>query len=181
LPTTYAHLPSGRPADPDLARDTVRYRDLPVTPLFAFGHGLAYTAFTYSDLSLSRASVAPGGRLTVGVTVRNSGARAGEEVVQLYAHDPVASVSRPVQELRGFRRIALAPGEAKRVTFTLTPAQFALWQAGRWRIEAGEIRLMVGASSADIRARAAFRIAAAGEGREPAAAIFTPSSEEPVR
>jgi beta-glucosidase len=181
LPTTYAHLPSGRPADPDLARDTVRYRDLPVTPLFAFGHGLAYTAFTYSDLSLSRASVAPGGRLTVGVTVRNSGAHAGEEVVQLYARDPVASVSRPVQELRGFRRIALAPGEAKRVTFTLTPAQFALWDAGRWRIEAGEIQLMVGASSADIRARAAFRIAAAGEGREPAAAIFTPSSEEPVR
>jgi beta-glucosidase len=181
LPDTYAHLPAGRPADPDLSRDTARYRDQPVTPLFAFGHGLSYTSFTYSDLTLSQASVAPAGRLMVSVTVRNSGNRPGEEVVQLYARDPVASVSRPVQELRGFRRIALAPGEAKRVSFVLTPAQFALWDAGHWRIEAGEIQLMVGASSADIRARAAFRIAAPGGAREPAAAIFTPSSEEPVR
>jgi beta-glucosidase len=67
------------------------------------------------------------------------------------------------------------------VTFTLLAAQFAFWDAGRWRIEPGEIQLMVGASSTDVRARAAFRIAAAGEGREPAAAIFTPSCEEPVR
>jgi beta-glucosidase len=181
LPFVYNRTPGGRPADPDPARDTVRYRDLPVTPLFAFGHGLSYTSFTWSDLRLSSESVAPGGRLTVSVTIRNSGARAGEEVVQLYARDPVASVSRPIQELRGFRRIALAPGEAKRVSFTLTPAQFAIWTAGRWRIEPGEIQLMTGASSADIRARAAFRINAAGEGREPAAAIFTPTSEEPVR
>lgn len=180
LPETYARLPSGRPADADLARDTVRYRDLPITPLFAFGHGLSYTSFTYSALTLSRADVAPDGRLTVSVIVRNSGSRAGEEVVQLYAHDPVASVSRPVQQLRGFRRIALAPGEARRVTFTLTPAQFALWDDGGWRIEAGEIRLMAGASAADIRARASFRIAAPGRGREPPAAILTPASEEPV-
>ena len=113
--------------------------------------------------------------------MRNSGARAGEEVVQLYAHDPVASVSRPIEELRGFRRIALAAGEAKRVSFTLSPAQFAIWDSGHWRIEPGEIQLMVGASSADIRGRASFRIATPGEGREPAAAIFTPSSEEPIR
>jgi beta-glucosidase len=181
LPETYAHLPSGRPADPDLALDTVRYRDLPVTPLFAFGHGLSYTRFTYSGLTLSRTSVAPGGSVAVSVVVRNSGARAGEEVVQLYARDPVASVSRPVQQLRGFRRIALAPGEAKRVTFTLTPAQFALWDNGRWRIETGEIRLTTGASSANIRASGAFRITAPGWGREPPAAILTPTSEVPVR
>jgi beta-glucosidase len=181
LPFVYDRLPTGRPADPDPARDTVRYRDLPVTPLFAFGHGLSYTSFTYSDLRLSGTSIAPGGRLTVSVTVRNTGTRPGEEVVQLYAHDPVASVSRPIQQLRGFRRIALAPGEAKRVSFTLTPAQLALWDAGRWRIEAGEIQLMRGGSSAAIRARGAFRIAASGEGHAPAAAIFTPTSEEPVR
>jgi beta-glucosidase len=177
VPSTYAHLPTGRPADPDPARDTARYRDLPITPLFPFGHGLSYASFVYSDLRVAEG----GAQIRVGVTVRNSGQRAGEEVVQLYARDPVASVSRPVQELRGFRRIALAPGEAKRVTFTLTPAQFAIWGAGRWRIEPGEIQLMLGSSSADIRARASFRIAAAAEGAEPAAAILTPSSEEIVR
>jgi beta-glucosidase len=178
VPFPYDRLPSGRPADSDPARDTVRYHDLPITPLFPFGHGLSYTAFTYSDFAVRRLA---DGSFRATVTVRNSGARAGEEVVQLYAHDPVASVSRPVQELRGFRRVALAPGEAKRVAFTLSPAQFAIWDSGRWRIEPGEIELMVGASSADIRGRASFRIAAAGEGREPAAAIFTASSEEPIR
>jgi beta-glucosidase len=178
VPFRYDRLPSGRPADPDPARDTTRYRDLPITPLFAFGHGLSYTHFTYSDFAVQRLA---NGRFRASVTLRNSGARDGEEVVQLYAHDPVASVSRPIQELRGFRRVALAPGEAKRISFTLTPAQFAIWDAGRWRIEPGEIQLMVGASSADIRGGASFRIAAAGEGHEPAAAIVTPSSEEPIR
>jgi beta-glucosidase len=92
----------------------------------------------------------------VSVTVRNSGAVAGDEVVQLYAHDPVASVSRPIEELRGFRRVALAPGEAKRIIFTLRPEQMAIWDSGRWKIEPGEIELMIGASSADIRARGSF-------------------------
>jgi beta-glucosidase len=178
VPFPYDRLPSGRPADADPAHDTTRYRDLPITPLFPFGHGLSYTNFTYADFAVRPL---PDGSFRASVTVRNAGARAGEEVVQLYAHDPVASVSRPIEELRGFRRIALAPGEAKRVSFTLRPAQFAIWDAGHWRIEPGEIQLMVGGSSADIRGRAAFRIAAAGEGREPAAAIFTPSSEEPIR
>jgi beta-glucosidase len=178
VPFPYDRLPSGRPADPDPARDTTRYRDLPITPLFAFGHGLSYSAFAYSDFAVRPLA---NGSVRASVTIRNGGALAGEEVVQLYAHDPVASVSRPIQELRGFRRIALAPGEAKRIAFTLSPAQFAIWDAGHWRIEPGEIQLMVGASSADIRGRASFRIAAAGEGREPATAIFTPTSEEPMR
>jgi beta-glucosidase len=178
VPFPYDRPPSGRPADADPTHDTTRYRDLPITPLFPFGHGLSYTNFTYSDFAVRPLL---DGSFRASVTVRNAGARAGEEVVQLYAHDPVASVSRPIAELRGFRRIALGPGEAKRVGFTLSPAQFAIWDAGHWRIEPGEIQLMVGASSADIRGRAAFRIAAAGEGREPAAAIFTPSSEEPIR
>jgi beta-glucosidase len=178
VPFPYDRLPSGRPADPDPAHDTTRYRDLPITPLFAFGHGLSYTRFTYSDFAVRPLA---GGAFQASVTVRNDGGRDGEEVVQLYAHDPVASVSRPIQELRGFRRVTLAAGEARRIGFTLTPAQFAIWDAGRWRIEPGEIQLMVGASSADIRGRASFRIAAGGEGREPAAAIFTPTSEEPMR
>ena len=178
VPFPYDRLPSGRPADADASRDTTRYRDLPITPLFPFGHGLSYSDFTYSDFQVQPLA---NGTVRASVTIRNNSARAGAEVVQLYAHDPVASVSRPIQELRGFRRLALAPGEAKRLSFTLSPAQFAIWDAGRWRIEPGEIQLMVGASSADIRGRASFRIAAAGEGREPAAAIFTPTSVEPIR
>jgi beta-glucosidase len=179
LPATYAHLPTGRPADPDPAPDTSRYHDLAIGPVFAFGHGLSYTRFDYGPLEIAAGA---NGAVTASVTVRNVGARPGDEVVQLYARDPVASVSRPVIELRGFRRIALAPGEAKRISFTLTPAQFAIWGAGgRWRIEPGEIELMVGASSADIRARGTFAIAAAGESDVPAAAIATPSSEMPVR
>jgi beta-glucosidase len=181
LPFVYDRLPTGRPADADPARDTVRYRDLPVTPLFAFGHGLSYTSFSYSDLRLTATSVPYSGGLAVSVIVRNTGPRAGEEVVQLYAHDPVASVSRPLQELRGFLRIALAPGEAKRVTFALLAAQFAFWDDGRWRIEPGEIQLMVGSSSADIRARAAFRITGPGWAGQPPAALFTRSNEANVR
>jgi beta-glucosidase len=181
VPFFYDRLPSGRPADPDLTKDTVRYHDLPITPLFPFGHGLSYTGFDYSGLTVSRASVPANGEVTVSVTIRNAGAVAGDEVVQLYVHDPVASVSRPIEELRGFRRIALAPGEAKRVSFTLRPEQMAIWDAGSWKIEPGEIELMIGSSSADIRARGSFRIATAGRGAAPAAAIPTPTREAPVQ
>src|SRR5581483_10494225 len=170
---------SGRPADPDPTKDTVRYHDLPIAPLFPFGHGLSYARFDYSNFSVSRAAVPADGEEIVSVTVRNSSNVAGDEVVQLYAHDPVASVSRPIEELRGFRRISLAPGEAKRVSFTLTPAQMAIWDAGRWKIEPGEIGLMVGSSSADIRARGSVEIASGGFGTEPAAAIPTPVTETP--
>ncbi|MDB5693880.1 MAG: beta-glucosidase, partial [Alphaproteobacteria bacterium] len=181
VPFFYDRLPSGRPADPDQAKDSVRYHDQPITQLFPFGHGLSYARFDYSGFTISRASVPANGEVTIGVTIRNTGAVAGDEVVQLYAHDPVASVSRPLQELRGFRRVALAPGEAKRIAFTLRPEQLAIWDAGRWRIEPGTIELMIGSSSADIRVRSAFRIAAAGWGTAPAAAIATPTTEAPVR
>jgi beta-glucosidase len=180
VPLYYNHLPSGRPADPDLAKDTARYHDLPIDPLFPFGHGLSYSRFDYRNLRVSGPSAAGAG-VTVSVEVRNSGSVAADEVVQLYARDPVAAVSRPVQELRGFRRISLRPGEATRVSFTLTPAQFAFWDKGRWKIEPGRIDVMIGSSSADIRARGSFEFGAAGESTEPAAALPTPSSEERLR
>lgn len=179
-PLTYAHLPTGRPASEDLARDTARYRDQPITPLFAFGHGLSYGRFDYSDLRLSQTEVAPDGRVEISVTVRNTSSVAADEVVQLYVRDPVAAIARPVQELRGFRRVAFAPGEAKRIRFILTPAQVALWSEDGWRITSGEIQVMVGASSADIRARTAFTVTSDGVSAIPAAAIPTSSSEEPV-
>jgi beta-glucosidase len=165
-PMSYAHRPTGRPADPDLKVDSARYHDVAIGPLFPFGHGLSYTRFDYSALSIE-------GTARIGVTVTNAGPVAGEEVVQLYVRDPVASVERPVRELRGFARIALAPGHSRRVTFTLTPEQFAFWQDGGWVIEPGRIEVMVGASSDDIRATGAFEIRARGTGTAPAAAIET--------
>lgn len=179
-PATYAHLPTGRPADEDLTRDTARYRDLPITPLFPFGHGLSYGRFEYGDLRLSHAEIDADGAVEVSVVVRNTSAVAADEVIQLYVRDPVAAVARPVQELRGFRRVAFAPGQAKRVRFTLSPAQLAFWDAGRWRIQSGDIEVMVGASSADIRARGRFAITSDGLSDIPAAAISTPSAEEPA-
>ena len=85
----------------------MRYHDLPITPLFAFGHGLSYSEFRYSDLSQSTQSVGPGERIDISITVENTGGVASDEVVQLYVRDPVASIARPVLELRGFKRIEL--------------------------------------------------------------------------
>jgi beta-glucosidase len=168
VPMTYAHVPTGRPANPDLAVDSARYHDTDVGPLFAFGHGLSYTRFGYAPLTIE-----PRGDATViGVVVSNDGDVKGDEVVQLYVRDPVASVARPVAELRGFVRITLAPGERRTVRFTLAHAQLALWKAGAWAIEAGRIEVMVGGSSADIRQRGQFTVGA-GQGSDPAASIAT--------
>jgi len=172
-PQSYAHLPTGRPAHPDLAVDSARYHDTDIGPLFAFGHGLTYGEIAYGSLTLGAETLAPGGRITASVQVTNRGAMAVEEVVQLYANDPVASISRPVAELRGFARVALKPGQSRTVRFTLTPEQFAFWRDGKWIIEAGDIRLMAGASSADLKSEAKFRITAASEGQVPAASLAT--------
>jgi beta-glucosidase len=178
-PLYYASNPTGRPADPDLSKDTSRYMDQPITPVFAFGYGLSYTTFEYSDLRLDRDRIDAQGQVAIGVTVKNTGSVAGDEVVQLYVHDVLATIERPVQQLRGFKRVTLAPGEAARVTFHLSAAQLALYDRdGRWLIEPGRIDVMVGASSADIRATSSFVITTAATGRVPAAAIATPVTVE---
>jgi beta-glucosidase len=168
LPMSYAHVPTGRPANPDLAVDTARYHDSAIGPLFAFGHGLSYARFRYSPLTVEQR----GDAAVISVAVTNDGSLTADEVVQLYVRDPVASVARPVAELRGFARVTLAPGEQRTVRFTLAHAQVALWKAGKWVIEAGTIEVMVGSSSADIRQRGRFSVAA-GEGTVPAASIAT--------
>jgi beta-glucosidase len=175
VPIGYDQLPSGRPADADLSRDSTRYHDLAITPLYAFGHGLSYTSFAYGDVQVDQTQVAAdGGTVTVTVPVTNSGPVAGDDVVQLYMRDPVASVSRPVMQLRGFQRVTLQPGETKRVAFTLTAAQFALWGLnGGWVIEPGRIELMVGAASDDIRSRTAIAITGTARGTVSPAAIAT--------
>jgi beta-glucosidase len=139
IPLYYNALPTGRPEDP---RDhyTSRYIDSPNDPLFPFGHGLSYTTFEYSDLKAASGMQA----ITVSVTVRNSGKRPGEEVVQLYINDPVASMSRPVRELKAFRRVALAPGESKRVEFTIGRQELAFWSGDGWKFEPGMFRVWVG-------------------------------------
>jgi beta-glucosidase len=181
VPFYYGTNPSGRPADPDLSKDTARYMDQPITPAFAFGHGLSYTTFEYSDLKIDRSQITADAEVTIAITVRNSGAKAGDEVVQLYVRDPLASVARPVKELRGFKRVTLDSGEATRVSFRLSARQLALYGLdGQWRVESGPIEVMVGASSADIRASGAFDVTNSMVTDAPAAAIATSVSVQPL-
>ena len=181
VPIHYAALPTGRTAHPDLSRDTVRYMDLPITPQYAFGHGLSYTRFSYADLNISAREVGPGESVQVSVTVTNIGDTDSDEVVQLYFRDPVASVSRPVMELRGFSRVSIPRGESRRITFTLISDQFALYDHdGNWTVEAGDIEVMVGAASDDIRLRGGFSISESATITTPPAAIPTAVSVRPV-
>jgi beta-glucosidase len=146
IPLYYNHKNTGRPTGPD--KYTSKYTDLPVTPLFPFGHGLSYTSFGYSELRLSTPRITPAGTLRVSVTVTNTGAREGAEVVQLYVHDEVASVTRPVRALAGFRRVSLKQGEARTVDFQLTPKELGLYdQSMKFVVEPGKFRVFVGGSS----------------------------------
>ncbi|MEO9130356.1 MAG: fibronectin type III-like domain-contianing protein, partial [Sphingomonas sp.] len=122
------------------------------TPLFPFGYGLSYTRFTIGAPQLSSASIPTNGTVEVKVDVRNTGARAGDEVVQLYVHDLVSSVTRPVKELKAFRRVTLQPGEAKTVSFTLDHEAFELWNIDMKRVvEPGQFEIMAGPNSVDLK------------------------------
>ena len=135
------------------------YLDMSAAPLYPFGHGLSYTSFDYSGLRISSPKIRRAASVEVSVDVTNAGGQAGEEVVQLYLTDPIATVSRPVQELKGFRKIALKPGEKKTVAFTLTPEDLSLLDRNLERVvEPGEFRVMVGHSSADIRLKGSFEV-----------------------
>lgn len=127
--------------------------------LYPFGHGLSYTRFAYSDLRITPDRIGPQGTVTVRCKVKNVGARQGDEVVQLYLRDEVSSVTTYVKVLRGFDRISLAPGEEQEVTFTLTPQHLGLWDKQmQFCVEPGRCRVMVGASSTDIRLEGAFEV-----------------------
>jgi beta-glucosidase len=123
--------------------------------LFPFGHGQSYTYFEYSDLHLSARKIWDSEELTVSMTITNTGAREGQEVVQLYLRDMEATVFRPKQELKGFAKVKLAPGESQVVTFKLDRRAFAFWdnELHDWQVEAGLFEVRVGASSRDIRLR----------------------------
>jgi len=152
VPIYYDMKNTGRPIKPDdpNAKYVSRYLDTPNTPLYPFGYGLSYTSFTYSQVTLDRATIRPGEKLTASVTVTNSGARDGEEVVQLYVRDLVGSVTRPVKELKGFEKVMLKKGEKRTIRFTLTDADLAFTRADMsWGSEPGDFTLWVGPSSAE--------------------------------
>jgi beta-glucosidase len=149
VPLYYDHLNTGRPESPT-DRFTSKYLDIETTPLFPFGFGLSYTRFAYGPLRLDRDAIGPAGRLKVSVQVANTGGRAGVEVVELYIRDLVASMSRPVKELKGFRRVGLGPGESRTVTFDLGPEHLGFYnRCLEYVVEPGEFRVWVGPSSVE--------------------------------
>jgi beta-glucosidase len=150
VPIYYNHMNTGRPPEAE-NRYTSKYYDTPWTPLFPFGYGLSYTTFKISNLQLSAPRINANGKLSVSVEVENTGRRAGDEVVQLYIRDVVASMTRPVKELKGFQRVTLQPGEKRRVEFVLGAEHLGFWNREmRYVVEPGEFRVMVGANSADV-------------------------------
>jgi beta-glucosidase len=148
VPIYYNHEPTGRPCDVT-QKYTSRYRDLrSCDPLYKFGFGLSYTTFSVSDFALDRNTVSPSGRLRASMTVTNTGAKTGDDVAQLYLHDPVASISQPVRRLRGFERVTLAPGKSTRVSFTIDRSDFGFYDnRGKFVVEPGTIDLYAGDSS----------------------------------
>lgn len=147
IPIHYNHKSTGRPS-------MARYLDLPVRPLYPFGFGLSYTTFAYGDLQVSPAEIKVSETVTVSALVTNTGQRPGEEVVQCYLQDCVASLTRPVCELKGFARVALQPGESRRVSFTLGSAETGFTgRDGRRRVEPGDFKVWIGGDSqADLEA-----------------------------
>lgn len=143
LPLVYNHTPTGRGDD---------YNNLTGLPLFPFGYGLSYTDFNFTDLQLEKPILKKGDSTWVSCTITNTGKIAGDEVVQLYIRDLLSSVSRPVMELKGFERVHLQPGEKKQVRFLLLPEHLEMFDINlEKKIEAGDFRIMIGASSRDLR------------------------------
>lgn len=134
------------------------YEKKKIAPLFPFGHGLSYTTFAYDQLALSSDTLEGDDRLTVRFRVQNTGDRAGAEIAQLYVQDPVSSVDRPVKELKGFRKIRLAPGESQTVSLEIGRKDLSFWspETRSWVAEPGRFNVLVGASSADIKLTATF-------------------------
>ena len=147
IPIYYNAKNTGRPAVAG-QHFTSKYLDVPNSPLFPFGYGLSYTSFGYRDLRLRAARLGPADTLVVTVTVANTGTRAGTEVAQLYVRDDVGSVTRPVRELKGFQRVALAPGETRSVEFRVPVRSLAFWDAAmKFVVEPGTFHVFVGSNS----------------------------------
>jgi beta-glucosidase len=153
IPLYYNHLNTGRPFDPEHPdKYTSRYFDATNGPLFPFGYGLSYTTFSLSDVAMSDASMARGGTVRASVTVTNTGSRDGETVVQLYIRDPVASISRPVKELKHFQKVMLKAGESRKLTFTVDENDLSFYNAQlQYGAEPGLFNVYVGLDSQDVK------------------------------
>jgi len=160
LPVTFYKSVNDLPAFDDYRMTGRTYRYFDGTPLYPFGYGLSYTTFAYDALKTSAGALRGNDTLTVSVDVRNTGSRAGDEVVQLYVRHLGSAVPRPRRELRGFRRITLQPGERRTVEFRLAPRALAYWDTTShgWKVENDRFALEVGASSSDIRATKTIRV-----------------------
>jgi beta-glucosidase len=147
VPIYYNHNLTHAPEDDPTF--TSRYADFATAPLYPFGYGLSYTTFAFSRLQLDRKEIGASGTVQVSVDVENQGSVAGDEVVQLYIHQRAGSASRPVRELKGFERVALAPGEKKTVHFSLGKDELKFWsaQARAWVVEPEEFDVWVGGDS----------------------------------
>ena len=129
-----------------------------IKPLFAFGHGLSYTTFSYSEAEISRTTMSENGKVTVSVNVTNTGDREGKEVVQLYIGDDECSVERPVMELKAFRKVSIKPGETVKVSFPVNADMLKFYGNDGWTLEKGSFTAYVGAASDDIRTSVKFNV-----------------------
>ena len=158
IPIYYNHKNTGRPYRGDPGYKFVsRYLDVPNDPLYAFGYGLSYTTFSYGDIKLSK--TAPSGEepLVVSVSLTNTGDRAGEETVQLYLSQPVASVTRSVEDLRGFQKVRLEPGETKEVSFTITTEDLKFFNGGlEYDWEPGKFIIRIGGNSSQVKSATVY-------------------------
>ena len=152
IPIYYNHLNTGRPNPQWFTKFTSNYLDVPNSPLFPFGYGLSYTTFNYSPMTLSSNAMNAGGTINATVTVTNTGKVEGTEVVQFYIRDMVGSIARPVQELKGFERITLKPGESRTVTFTINADLLKFYNKDlEYVCEPGQFEAMIGPNSRDVQ------------------------------
>ncbi|HMU47913.1 MAG TPA: beta-glucosidase BglX [Chitinophagaceae bacterium] len=153
IPVYYNHLTTGRPnAGDKFQKFRSNYLDVENSPLFPFGYGLSYTSFSYSDIKLSAASMNTTGKITATVTVTNNGSYDGEEVIQLYIRDMVASISRPVMELKKFQKIMFKKGESKTISFTIGVEDLKFYNSDlKFVSEPGDFKLFIGGNSRDVK------------------------------
>jgi len=153
IPIYYNHLNTGRPFHPgDSPKFKSDYLDASNDPLYPFGYGLSYTIFSYSDISLSNKTVNPNGKITATVTVTNTGTVTGKETVQLYIRDMVGSIARPVKELKGYQQVTLAPGESKKVSFTISVSDLKFYNSDlKYVYEPGNFKMFIGTNSRDVK------------------------------
>lgn len=157
IPIYYSVKNTGRPLDEN-EKYTSKYLDIPNTPLYPFGHGLSYTTFAYSDITLNKTSIRGNEKLQATVTITNTGKYDGGETAQLYVRDMVGSVTRPVKELKGFKKVFLKAGEAKTISFTLSADDLKFYDINmKYTTEPGDFKVFIGSSSQDVK-EAAFKL-----------------------